>query len=71
MSRDDKITAGILGSSIVVAILFAIATIVFSGCAITGCKTTSPIVHPTDGQVESSTSEGTTKEPPYVPWWAD
>lgn len=71
MSKEDKITAGILGGAMIAAILVAMATIVFSGCVCTGCKAPGPIVHPTDEQIENGTKGGETKDPPYVPWWAE
>lgn len=71
MSRDDKITAGILGGSMIAAVFVALSILFFSGCACIGCKAVAPIVHPTDAQIENGAGGGATKDPPYVPWWAE
>ena len=69
MNREDGITCGILGSSLIVAILVAVATLMWNGCVPERCG--DPIVHPTEDQKTAGADAQRTDDPPYVPWWAD
>lgn len=51
----------------------ALCAVFLTGCKCENCvdDCEDPIVHPTDDQIKRATPGGASKEPAYVPWWAE